>query len=135
MKYLIIFLLGIATAKADLILLTPGQKLHQQVSILTTALWNGLANGDKNLFNLIWHNPDKVNLQPCDALRSLLTDAASARASHAAVSQFMNALVPGSNTLVEDPSYTIVNNQDGSVTCTPPVAPSPSPSPSASPSP
>ena len=131
MKYLIALLL-IGTASADIILLTPAQKLHQQVSIQTTAMWNGLSNGDKALFNLIWHNQDKVNLSPCQALAALGTDGAAVRASHAALAQFMNSIIPNSNQLIEDPAYTISNNSDGSVNC---VAPTPTPSPSPSPTP
>ena len=132
MKYLIIALLLIGTASADIILITPAQKLHQQVSAQTTAMWVSLANGDKSLFNLIWHNPDKINLSPCQAFAALGTDAVAVRGSHAALVQFMNSIIPGSNTLAEDASFTLTNNQDGSVSC---VAPTPTPSPTPTPQP
>ena len=131
MKYLFLFLSLSTLAFADLISITPAQKLHQQINIQSTNLWNQLTNADKQMFMAIWHNPDKNNLTPCQAFAALGTDAVAVRASHGSLSEFMNSIIPGSNSLVEDSTYTLVNNSDGSVTCTPPVTPSPSPSPSA----
>ena len=57
-RYFIISSLIGLTAYADLINLTPAQKLHQQFSNQTTSLWNNLANGDKVLFRLVWKKND-----------------------------------------------------------------------------
>lgn len=98
--------------------LTKAQTLKQSTEILISAVYSSLLFGITKTFNQIWLNPDQVNLNPTAAWAALGTDAVTVRTAFVNMYQLVNRLVPNSLNLVEPKNYTIVQNQDGSITCT-----------------
>jgi len=108
---------------------------EQQIQINIGQQIISLVNYNKGLmtqiYNIIWK--DKT-VAPCQVWTDLGVNATALRESFFGLANFINTEAPGTITLAEPAGFTMVENVDGTVTCTPPPAPSPSPSVSPSPS-
>lgn len=104
--------------------LTPAQALASQILNGANALFHMMVQQPTLWFHAIWNNPNPT-LTPDMTWAALGTNAVAIRGTFAALESFINAVAPGTMTLTEPTTYTLTQNQDGSILATlnPPSGP------------
>ena len=97
---------------------TPAQILNDNIINVSNNAFVQLSNIINSLFNQIWNNADQANLSPDKSWAALGVNAVKIRTAFQGIIAFLNEINPGSISLVEPSNYTIVQNSDGSITCT-----------------
>lgn len=70
------------------------------------------------IYNLIWNNADQANLSPDKAWAALGTNAVAMRTNALAVIAAINSVMPAALPSGEPAGWTVVQNNDGSITAT-----------------
>ena len=118
-KLLVSVTLLIAVAvSAQLIISTAQQKTKIEVQTKATAIANIISQNITSLYKIIWANPYK--LSPCDAWASLQEIGVSA---HTLFVDQLTVLAKAGIDIskLQGDGSTLVDNADGTVSCTPPA--------------